>query len=404
MTLSPSPSSSPVAIDFETALGGEPSLEFWHPDFRVVSLAISCGTFGQTPISAFVEGENECRDLLEQLANREAPIVAHNAQFEEGVLRCRFAAVAGRLRWHADTMRLVQVYDGGGDGAFAYPASLDDQLDSAEVGDIEPESIDGLGLDMACRRILREPSIKEPFYREIRAAGAKRGKEAENLHLLPSLKDYNVSDSEATLRLYNFITERFRREGYDWRIDHQLYFSTLHHVVAAKIRGVPVERDRLSIYRGTVAGELQRFGDEFRERYEHQILAVERQRLLDGIRKRKTLRGRRRFVAGYRAGNAGNVRDVRFNVGSNKQLASLFVDQLGIRPKFFTATGQPAFKSSMLSQWGEGGELLKTRRKRLLVLKQSDALLALSAFDGRWHLDMKLAGTATGRLAGGSHE
>ncbi len=90
-----------------------------------------------------------------------------------------------------------------------------------------------------------------------------------------------------------------------------------------------------------------------------------------------------------------------FNVGSNKQLAALFVGKLKMTPKFVTKTGQPSFKSAFLSQWGEGGDMLKKRRKRLLVLKQCDSLLALSEYDGRWHVDLKACGTTTGRFAGG---
>jgi hypothetical protein len=37
----------------------------------------------------------------------------------------------------------------------------------------------------------------------------------------------------------------------------------------------------------------------------------------------------------------------------------------------------------------------------MLVLAQIDSLLELSEADGRWHIDLKAAGTVTGRFAGG---
>jgi DNA polymerase I-like protein with 3'-5' exonuclease and polymerase domains len=93
---------------------------------------------------------------------------------------------------------------------------------------------------------------------------------------------------------------------------------------------------------------------------------------------------------------------VRFNVGSNKQLEMLFCGELGMVAQFKTEKDSPSFKSCFLHQWGDGGTILAKRRKRLLVLKQAQALYELSAYDGRWHMDLKACGTATGRFAGGS--
>ena len=48
--------------------------------------------------------------------------------------------------------------------------------------------------------------------------------------------------------------------------------------------------------------------------------------------------------------------------------------------------------------------MLVRRRKRLLVKQQAQALIALAEYDGHWHPDIRVAGTATGRMAGGGGE
>jgi DNA polymerase I-like protein with 3'-5' exonuclease and polymerase domains len=290
------------------------------------------------------------------------------------------------------------------------PRSLDEQLDRLEAGEEYEEEelrwIGGLGLANAVQRILNLPDHKEEAHQWLRLNVAEaRGKLGKYLGRLPRalLERYNVGDTEATLRLYAFLVGHFARLGYDWRLDHTLYFSTVRSVVAAKIRGVRVDREALATYAKQVGREIEEISGSFSARFAVEICAVERGRLLKQIRKRKTLRGRKQFVRRYRMGSGSAVEDVRFNVGSNNQLAALFVSTLGMEPKFKTDKGAPSFRSAVLSQWGSGGEVLKTRRKRMLVLKQAEALLELSAVDGRWHVEIKVAATSTGRLAGGSH-
>lgn len=217
------------------------------------------------------------------------------------------------------------------------------------------------------------------------------------------MREYNIADVITTARLYDFITGEFSRIGFDWRIDHGLYWSTLQHITAAKIEGVRVERENLARSIEQLRSGIFGIEGNFAERFSQEIRAVERTKLLQRISKLKTLRGRKAFLKRMRESNSRVFDDeIRFNVGSNKQLASLFIDQLGVSPKFLTETGQPAFRSAVLDQYGEGGAMLKTRRKQLLVLKQSEALHKLSEFDGKWHVDLKCCGTATSRMAGGS--
>jgi hypothetical protein len=172
-------------------------------------------------------------------------------------------------------------------------------------------------------------------------------------------------------------------------------------VVAAKIRGVHVERDQLVTNGEAVLKEIEAIDEAFLARFAEEIKQVERMKLLKRIQKLKKLKGRKNYVKRLRAKPELFDKEIAFKTSSNSQLAMLFVDVLKIAPKFFTAKGSPAFKSTMLGQWGTGGEMLGTRRKRLLVLKQICNLLKVTEYDGRYHIDLKLSSVATGRFAGG---
>lgn len=395
-----------VAIDYETAINGEASIDFWHPDFRVLSMAASWRAADGSIKSEFCKGENETLYFLEKIAHSRVPIVVHNLGFELGVTLCRFPEVHGVV-WLADTMRLVQNFDGGGDAFLPVSdPSFDDLLDGiVDVEMSEGDWIGGLSLANSVQRILGRPNHKGEAYRWLRDHGVKAGKEGAHLHLLPPdiFRAYNVADTEETLRLYEHVTAAFARMGHDWRLDHQLYMSSVNFIVRAQIEGIRVDRERLASYCETVAAEVGAIESQFRGRFAGEIRLAERRRQLDAVRKRKTLRGRKSFLRRLKRGAPTAVKDVAFNIGSNKQLATLFVDVMRMVAKFTTDKGQPSFKSAVLGQWGEGGEILKARRKRLLVLTQAKSLLELSALDGRWHLSLKACGVVTGRLAGGSH-
>lgn len=385
--------------------------------FRVVSAAFSWLDQHGKITSEYVEGENAVYYFLERIVKAKIPIVAHNAQFEMGVIKCRFPDLSDLFIWLADTMRLVQNYDNGGD-PFALetlpPMSLDEQLELLESGGGEgkgkgkkPKSISGLSLVKAVKRILKRSDHKEKAHKWIQenVPEAKNKKPGRFLGFLPPalLQEYNIGDTEETLRLYVFLTDFFKSINFDWKRDHAFYFNSVRLLVAAKIRGVLVGRERLKIYRDGIEKEIEEIGLAFTTKFADPIRLVERGRLLNQIRKRKTFKGRKNVLRRSRTCSIYHSKEIRFNVGSNKQLESLFVDQLKMPIRFITAKGKPAFRSAVLDSWGEGGTMLKTRRKRMLVLKQSESLIALSEYDGRIHWDLKAAGTASSRFAGGQH-
>lgn len=403
-----------VVLDYETEEDGRGSTEFYRPNFRVSSAAFSwIGEHGGIE-SKYITTEHAVGDYLHSLVQASIPLVVHNCQFEIGVTKMRFPETFPSCIWHADTMRLVQVFDNGGDPmAFEYVITDDDQLDAIDHDESEKPTgkklvfLSGLGLVKSVRRILRLPNHKLEAHEWLHknVPECKKGKEGKFLNLLPAdmLERYNVGDTEACLKLYQYCTGYFDSIGYKWQFDHQLYMASVHRIVETKIRGVPVDRVALQTYKETVEREIEDIGTAFRSRFLQPILAVERHGLLEQIRRRKTLRGRKRYLRRIRQLSECDASPVRFNVGSNKQLTALFVRELRMSPKFLTDKNNPSFRSAVLGQWGEGGEMLKTRRKRMLVLKQTDALLELSSYDGRFHIDLKACGTSTGRFAGGAH-
>ncbi len=416
----------PVCLDFETVEllpdgATKASTEAYRENFRVDSAAFSWyDDVTQSIKSLFIRGEAAVAVELAKLAEAQTPLIAHNIQFEILVSRCRFPSL--RLNWWADTMRLVQNYDNGGDKfAFEKVETLDDLLDAAARTEgtdsgvsgnarrTKAIPISGLGLVKSVRRILPKEfhDHKREAHDWIRAnvPGAKKGKEGQYLNFLPLdiLERYNIADTENTLRLFRKITAEFAQLKFEWEPDHNLFLRSVDKIVDAKIRGVRVSRGSLDEYRSQVEKEINQIAVEFRAKFEKEVVEIERQKTLAAVRKRKTLKGRKKYLKKIRTDEAARKKDIIFNIGSNHQLAALFIGQLGMQAKFKTAKDGPSFRSAVLDQWGDGGGMLKKRRKRLLVLKQCESLLALTEHDGRWHCDLKAAGTSTGRYSGGSH-
>lgn len=406
-----------IAIDVETSEhkpdgSTVASTEAYRHDFRVDSMAVTWRE-GERLVSKFIQGEPAIRTALEDAVRYNLQIISHNAQFEMLVVFCRFPDLYDKLNWHADTMRLVQNYDNGGDENSFETIILDDDLldieDPAELlqrmeGGVLRESVSGLGLVKSLKRIFKEDykDHKKEAYTWLRNNGVRAGKEGANLHLLPVdiLERYNIADTENTYLLYEHCTKTFADIGYDWTLDHTLFFSSVRLIVAAKVEGIQVKRDELAQYIEKTRQEIENIGTEFVNAHRKYIDLIEEDRRVAWISQPKTDKGKAKRQAACVPGSDVWEKNVRFNPGSNKQLEVLFKDKMGIRPKFFTEKGSPSFKSSVLSQWGQGGLMLQKRRKRLIVLKQSESLYALSEYDGKFRPDIRAAGTATGRYVG----
>ena len=417
-----------TVMDYETALtDGTPSLDYYRDDFRVLSAAFAWREDGVIK-TVYCVGEDEVRIMLAMLKARGAKLCVHNAQFEYGVTRARVPGHEDMVQ--IDTMRMAQVTDNGGREAYyelaqqegqTYEAQLD-ALESKKVKEEKPEETQytkGLSLVACMSRFLpTEPNHKQKYYDLIRMrTGCKRGKEGKNLNALTpdELQGYNIGDAVNQLKLYEVLKAKFETDKFNWQFDHTLYMGSARDIAESKHEGIPVDRPHYEALAVQIEKELADINAAFRARFGKEIEEIEALAHDAFISGNKTLKGqnsRRQMLL-------DNPEEYQFNVGSNKQLAKLFVSKLGMAPKFWTSESKkskakreadpslppfkpsPSFRAAHLKSYGDGGELLIKRRKRMLVLTQTKSLLELSAYDGKWHIDLKACGTATGRFAGG---
>jgi hypothetical protein len=409
-----------IVLDFESALlNGEPSVEYYREDFRAISAAFAWRREDGTVKTKYTEGEDATRDFLHRIRAGGIPVIVHNFQFEYGVLAYRFPDYESVVS--VDTMRLVQVTDNGGSkyaSTVQMPKTFDDLLDAAEDGGDVAAYRAGLGLVASASRHLPDEwkEHKEPYHAWLREnAGVKKGQEGRNLTKLPPVlfEKYNVADAIVTLMLYETLVAKLAADGYDWNLDHTLYKGTAGMMALAKGQGLPVNRSALEAYVVDIEAELRGIQTAFRDKFAKEISEIEAARVDAYVLGLKTEKGRAKRQTEV---DKGLPDDLRFNVGSNKQLAALFLGKLKIAPKFWTKPPKtkpgeerkkefvpsPSFKAAHLATYGEGGTMLRQRRKRMLVLNQAKALLGLSRHDGLWHFALKACGTATGRFAGGN--
>ena len=397
-----------IAFDVETT-----GLDYWAPDFRVLSAAFAWfGPDGEVR-TRYLEGEDNVREQIHIILQSGIALVAHNWSYELGCLLYRLHCNPDTS--HVDTMRLVQCYDNGGrEGLKDGPLSLEDEIAMLE-GDLRVKT--GLGLESAVSRILPKQfhDHKAPYYAWLRENGVKKGQEGANLQRLPPemLEAYNVADAVVTLMLYKTLTERFAEMGYDWTFDHKLHMSACRRIVDAKARGVKVARGLLEVNKALVDHEAVSIEHAFHKRFADVIGEIDSERYEAWVNEPKTERGKAQRKAKDLPG------DMCFNPKSTTQLTELFVNRLGYEPKFFTKESKvsrarrqtnpdlppfqpkPSMRAAHLPSYGEGGEMLANLKKRLLVGKQMSKLLELSERDGRFHLDLRACGTKTGRYAGG---
>lgn len=375
----------PIALDIET-LGpdGKSSFRWWMPGFRIQSIALSWRD-GLDIKSWFSADAPVIDAAIRRLAATGRPLIVHNLAFEKGVFETIYPDL--EFNWFADTMRLAQLHDNGGDWR--------DQVFLGDVLDEEASPDLGLSLEAAASRVLQRDlhNHKEERDEYLRGLGV-RSRFGAHIHLLPSdiLERYNTADTSVTLELYEALAPIL--DGI-WQKDWLLYSRRCHLMNQAYRRGVKVNIDELQRYIYEIDSDVDKIEAEFKSFH------------AENIKKWAELTGNNEF---------------EFNVGSNKQLKELFCNVLGMTAKHLTATGEkkvkkkelslpealkqfPSFKSQHLSDWGASGEILIKRRKRLLVLSQAlNTLQMTKDGGGRCHPEQKTSGTRTNRVSGGIHE
>ncbi len=376
-----------VALDFETCLAsGEASPDFYRPDFRIASTAVTWESG-----SLFLEGEDTARELLTYLQNNNVQVVVHNLSFEYGVVLNRFPEIS--INWHADTARLSQLWDSGGDRS---EESDDDDEDAPPR-----KSNSGLGLEVCAARVLPPEyhDHKKPYHDLlITEFKVKKSEVGSSLHLLPKpeLEKYNIRDTEVTYALYTTLNDRFEKIGYNWSLDHDIYRMSCMLVSRSRTAGVLVDQSISREHLKNLNDEYLKMEADFRERFLTQIQEIENETLEATLALLKTDKGREKA----RIRLQEQPEKWQFNINSVAQKQRLFCDKLGIKAKVFTEKGGPSFKKSALGQWGDGGQMLKKRGSLKIATKQCETLLEKSSLDGRWHIDLMAAGTNTGRMKG----
>jgi hypothetical protein len=376
---------NPIALDIET-LGpdGKSSFRWWKPGFSIQSLALSWRN-GFDIDSWFSMDPVTIEAALRRLAATGRPLIVHNLAFEKGVFETLYPDL--QFNWFADTMRLGQLHDNGGDWR-----------DQVFIGDIldEDESPDlGLSLEAVASRVLQRDLHDHKAERDdaLRAMGI-RSKFGAHIHLLPGdiLERYNIADTRITLEVFETLAPIL--DGI-WQKDWPLYHNRTRLMNSAYRRGVKIDIDALERYVYEIDRDVDKIEAEFKSVH------------AENIRKWAEMTGENEFS---------------FNVGSNKQLKELFCGVLGMSAKHLTDTGEkrvkekeitfdeaakqyPSFKSKHLATWGPTGEILIKRRKRLLVLSQALSTLWMAKDGGgRCHPEQRVAGTRTNRVSGGVNE
>ncbi len=374
-----------VAIDLETVNGkGKSDFRWWAPGFTIQSVALSWMQDGKI-VSWFAHQPAEIDAVVKRLHDKQIKLVVQNLAFEKGVLDTLYPQYP--LNWYADTMRLAQLWDNGGD--WRDQKFIGDDLDEENSPQL------GISLEAIASRILQRDFHQHKNQRDdyLRSVGVKKNF-GGHIHLLPPdiLKEYNIADTIVTLELYNELAPKLHPV---WEKDWPLYYNRVHHMNAAYRRGILIDTVKLRRVIKAIDKEISTIDAEFRQKYSEQIKKWASDRDLDPN---------------------------TFNITSNKQLSELFIQYLGLKPGHTTKKGEEAVKnreltleeaclkypslaSKHLGDWGEAGLHLKLRKKRMLVLSQALSTLEMAKMGGkRAHPEVKSSGTRTNRVSGGAYE
>lgn len=390
-----------VAIDIETSCNGTAEYRFWRKGFKIDSIAASWREDSGELRSWYSDTPRGIDSFIRGLAERQTPLVVHNLGFELGVFLKLYPSLS--FNWAADTLRLAQLLDNGGDWRDFQFKTADDLMD--EILDEVAEVKTGLSLEAVASRFLPADrhNHKSEAHDWLEQNHKIKSGHGSYLHLLPPdiLRRYNIADTEVTLMLYEELYQQLELAGMDWSQDWILYTTRCKAMQEAYIRGIKIDREALrqEIYK--VDAEIRAITTEFFEK-----TAEAREEWARRTQERK---------------KAQRKRPEEFNIGSNTQLKQLFLSVLGVCSGKITKTGEekvekkeltlseasqqyPSFASKHLKLYGPLGEILLKRRKRLLVLQQMLATYASSEEDGRTHPEQRVSGTKTNRVSGGIAE
>ncbi len=407
-----------ISIDYETKDSRGASFEYFRKDFTIFSLSC-CWRDPKTKEPQFWFSTDPMRiaQKLASMARTQVPVIAHNLPYELACTKKCYPHI--NLNWHADTMRLTQLRDGGGD-LFDAPVLTLEQEIAMELGEMNEKQVKrqwaktkGLGLEAAAFRYLSEKyqGHKKPAHDWLEENLGIKKDHGRHLDRLPydMLEQYNNADTLITLLLYESHVEYFKSQKFDWSQDWKLFINRADLMTSAHIKGIKINTEKLLDYIVEVEAEIAEMEAKFTKMFTKEIEILKENRLIHlwnhWTQQPKTDRGRSNRRRKLESGEMDDEWN-SFNIGSSKQLTELFSKILGIEHQFETPKGSPSFKSSHLSQWitsdgRRGGDLLLNRKKRLLVLQQCCNVYLSAQHDGRTHPSIKISGTKSNRVAGG---
>lgn len=389
-----------LAVDIETSCDDGADYRFWRKGFKIDSIAASWRDEDGSVKSWYSDSPSTIDKFIRRLAEQQKPLVVHNLSFELGVFLKLYPNLT--FNWAADTMRLVQLADAGGDWRDDAFKTADDYMDELLDG---VHQSNGLSLEACASRFLpkeyqNHKAVAHDWLAEHHKIKTKFG---QHLHLLPKdvLKAYNIADTETTLALYEAMIRFHADRGFDWSIDWALYTNRCVLMQSAYIHGVLIDREALKARIYEIDNALTQINDEFMQ---------------------KTLPARQKWAESTQSlSKAKRKTTEEFNIGSNAQLKALFITELGISIGKMTRAGEkkveagemtaaeaalafPSFASKHIKLYGPLGELLYQRRKLLLVQQQMLATYVMSEENGRASPDVRVSGTKTNRVSGGHHD
>lgn len=389
-----------VSIDIETSCLGKAEFRSWRKGFQIDSIAASWRQDGEI-VSWYSDSPPTIDAFIRRLAETQRPLLVHNLSFELGVFSKLYPDLT--FNWAADTARLAQLRDNSGGRkweAFTVKTA-DDFMDEALDLEDAPKQQSGFSLVACATRYLptefhNHKAVAHDWLEQNAGITKDHG---EHLHLLPPdiLRAYNIADTEVTLRLYEALMEELTMLDFDPAQDWLLYTTRCRLMQEGYRRGLLIDRDKLRKEIYATAAEIDKTMQEFFE---------------------ATVDARREWAAKFPGKLKRSPKQPdEFNVGSNQQLAQLFIQVLGIVGGRTTKTGAqkvekkvlspdqaavqyPSFASKHLEGWGPLGLILYKRRKLTLVLQQMLGTYMASEEDGRLHPEIRASGTSTNRVAG----
>lgn len=391
-------------IDFETT-----GLDMFKPDEEIKSMAVTY-TKNNEMCSKFLDSKEDIHKCLRYLDKTQLPVLVYNAQFEMLCLMCKYPEL--NINIAVDGLRFVQ-----------------QELPPREKakGRREKGKKTEMNLKYATRYLLpkKYSNYEEPIKKWIiehvvyldETGNSKKPNNTNWGRFLTKaprdlLEAYNIADTENTLRLYKTILDNWDKEGYlqpnmDYIVfDHQRYLKRCKRFVKAKVKGVNVLSDKLKESVAHIDTEMSNLKDSFYQQHKEDIDKATEIKFQLTLQKGRDACKSEVGKAKWTPDNKAHLK-VPFNFGSTQQLTQLFVGIQRQIPKIFTTdlktgrkTSTPSFNKKHLKQF-KGTELLIKKSELNQASAQSNSLMQRIQYDGKWHIDVRAAGTVTGRTAGG---